>query len=83
MSAAPAPAGPLGRPARGGLLRRDVARGRRLGELAVHAGLVAAALASGLVTVGIVVALARESLTFFADVPVGRSSRARSGAPGR
>ena len=57
--------------ARPGLLRRDAGLRRRLTEYGVHAVLLAAALVSAMVTIGIVVVLARESVSFFAEVPLG------------
>ncbi len=53
------------------LRRRGASWRRRVGEAAAHLALLGAALASGLVTVGIVVALARETAGFFGQVELG------------
>jgi phosphate transport system permease protein len=48
------------------------ATSRRWGEKAIHAALFAAAAVSVLTTLGILVALLRESIAFFSDVGIGR-----------
>jgi len=54
-----------------GLRRRDARAAARVGDAAVHGALLAAALTTGLVTVRIVVALGRETVTFLGQVPLG------------
>jgi phosphate transport system permease protein len=60
-----------GPPSRAGLQAIDLTQRRRPGDTAIRAVLLVAALVSVATTIGIIVALLRPSLEFFADVPVG------------